>query len=220
MELQHLLPVDEVIKEYLKYAVAYDNVFGNTKYCVQNMLRAQQESTKGQLLLKATNIDEICELWDLGSYNVAKQDELRRISAELQMKLPCRGEALPKRLKTEPTFFTRTCDDESVIKMSVRLSKTGFCHTDIPKSILFNYTVRHHIPLPVYHTEQVEKLFYSTVAVAGKQYATDYLERSKRRSEQAAALAALHALKLIPAAETERTSAIESPTAVVVPAHM
>lgn len=56
---EHLLPVDEVIKEYLKYAVAYDNVFGNTKYCVQNMLRAQQESTKGQLLLKATNIDEI-----------------------------------------------------------------------------------------------------------------------------------------------------------------
>ena len=53
------LPVDEVITAYLKYAIDYDNVYINTKYCVQMMLRDLQDSVKGKQMLGAQNGEEI-----------------------------------------------------------------------------------------------------------------------------------------------------------------
>lgn len=54
-----LLTVDEVIKMYLKCAVDYDNVFTNTKYCVQMMLRDRQETPLGKQVLESKTTDEI-----------------------------------------------------------------------------------------------------------------------------------------------------------------
>lgn len=53
------LPIDDVIMAYLKYAIDYDNVFSNTKYCVLNMLRDLQESPAGKRLLESKTVEEI-----------------------------------------------------------------------------------------------------------------------------------------------------------------
>lgn len=52
------LPVDQVISEYLKYSIDYDNVYGNTKYCVQMMLRELQDSPKGKQLLGSQDAED------------------------------------------------------------------------------------------------------------------------------------------------------------------
>lgn len=53
------LPLDDVIKAYLRYAIKYDNLFPNTKYCVQSMLRDLQETPRGKLFLETQNLLQI-----------------------------------------------------------------------------------------------------------------------------------------------------------------
>lgn len=53
------LPLDDVIPAYLKLCIEYDNVFSNTKYCVQMMLRDLQETPMGKRLLDAKIAEEI-----------------------------------------------------------------------------------------------------------------------------------------------------------------
>jgi len=187
------LPLDEVITAYLKYVVDYDNTFTNTKYCIQMMLRELQETPRGRRVLDSKHIDEICREWPgMEDYYKKKQGEFHQLSEKLNMNLPCLGqvEPLTKRLKTEKTFFDRVRDDSNVIKVDARLGRAKDCK-DLPKSILMERIRKHNLQKPVYQTEQVDKLFYSTIEIDGKKYANSYLERNKRTSEQGAALAYL-----------------------------
>ncbi|KAL4706004.1 hypothetical protein ACJJTC_014226 [Scirpophaga incertulas] len=54
-----LLPIDDVIKDYLRLAVEYDNSQSNTKYCVQNILRDLQETPRGKQFLESQTLDQI-----------------------------------------------------------------------------------------------------------------------------------------------------------------
>jgi len=187
------LPLDEVITNYLKYAVDYDNTFTNTKYCLQMMLRELQETPRGRRVLESRYTDEICREWPgMEDYFKRKEEELSQLSAKLKMNLPRLGqvEPLTKRLKTEETFFDRVRDDPSVIKVDARLGKATDCK-DLPKSVLVGRIQKYNLEKPVYQTEQVDKLFYTTIDIGGKKYANSCLERNKRTSEQAAALAYL-----------------------------
>lgn len=54
-----MLPLDEVITEYLKLCVDFDNSAHNTKYCVQNMLRELQETPRGKIFLESQTLEQI-----------------------------------------------------------------------------------------------------------------------------------------------------------------
>ncbi len=54
-----ILPLDDVIKAYLRYAIDYDNCFPNTKYCVQSMLRDLQDTPRGKRFLETQNLQQI-----------------------------------------------------------------------------------------------------------------------------------------------------------------
>lgn len=56
---QGLLPMDDVIKAYLKYAVDYDNSPSNTKYCIQNILRELQDTPLGRQFLETQTLEKI-----------------------------------------------------------------------------------------------------------------------------------------------------------------
>lgn len=53
------LSLDEVIPAYLRLCVDYDNVFSNTKYCVQMMLKELQDTPLGKKLLDSKNAEDI-----------------------------------------------------------------------------------------------------------------------------------------------------------------
>ncbi|XP_013133632.1 PREDICTED: tRNA-dihydrouridine(20) synthase [NAD(P)+]-like isoform X2 [Papilio polytes] len=77
-----LLPMDTVIKEYLKLAVDYDNSPSNTKYCVQNILRDLQETPRGRKFLECQTMDQICAIWDLEEYCQEKQSNYQKMGIQ------------------------------------------------------------------------------------------------------------------------------------------
>lgn len=54
-----LKELDDVIKEYLIYAIDYDNSPSNTKYCIQNMLKELQETPRGRKFLECQTLEQI-----------------------------------------------------------------------------------------------------------------------------------------------------------------
>ena len=54
-----LLPLEEVIRDYVRLAVDCDNNTSNTKYCVAQMLQSAVESAPGKALIAAANMREI-----------------------------------------------------------------------------------------------------------------------------------------------------------------
>jgi tRNA-dihydrouridine synthase 2 len=54
-----MLPMEQVIRDYLKLAVDYDNSPSNSKYCVQNILRELQESPLGKSFLETQTLEQI-----------------------------------------------------------------------------------------------------------------------------------------------------------------
>lgn len=54
-----LKPLDEIITEYLTYAVDFDNSPSNTKYCVQNILKELQETPRGKQFLECQTLQQI-----------------------------------------------------------------------------------------------------------------------------------------------------------------
>ena len=51
--------MNEVVKEYIKLAVDYDNHDGNTKYCLAQMMHENMDSVEGRRLLSAHSMQEI-----------------------------------------------------------------------------------------------------------------------------------------------------------------
>ncbi|KAL5276567.1 DUS2 family protein [Megaselia abdita] len=54
-----VLPMDDLIKKYLKLCVDYDNTPSNTKYCVQSILQDQQETPRGRKFLNCQTLQQI-----------------------------------------------------------------------------------------------------------------------------------------------------------------
>lgn len=53
------LPIETVIREYLKYAIDYDNTPANSKYCIQNILKELQETPLGKKFLESHTMEQI-----------------------------------------------------------------------------------------------------------------------------------------------------------------
>lgn len=56
---QGLKEMDDVIIDYLKLAVDYDNSPSNTKYCIQNILKELQETPRGKKFLECQSLEQI-----------------------------------------------------------------------------------------------------------------------------------------------------------------
>lgn len=56
---QGKLELDQVICDFLRYAVRYESYIANVKYTVQNMLGNLQDTPKGKKLLASQSVHEI-----------------------------------------------------------------------------------------------------------------------------------------------------------------
>ena len=70
--------MDNVICELLKLCIDYDNSPTNSKYCVQMMLRELQETPRGKRFLECQTLEDVCDIWDLGTYCRKKQLEFQK----------------------------------------------------------------------------------------------------------------------------------------------
>lgn len=176
------LPLDDVIKNYLKYAVDYDNSPSNTKYCIQNMLRELQDTEKGKKFLETQTLQQICALWDMADY----YNEVRK-------KQECQG--LIGRRDVCPVNYKPPCKEIGIIEKEVAFLRSLYQRDpDLPKTKLLNWTKSNGYKMPYYDTKQIDKLFQSTVTVNGKKYRSSFWEKNKRWAEQGAAIVCLCSL--------------------------
>ncbi|XP_015771212.1 PREDICTED: tRNA-dihydrouridine(20) synthase [NAD(P)+]-like [Acropora digitifera] len=56
------VPSFQVIQEYIKLAIKFDNTVGNTKYCIQGLLHEDTTSAEAKLVQATGNMREICGL--------------------------------------------------------------------------------------------------------------------------------------------------------------
>nr|XP_032638790.1 tRNA-dihydrouridine(20) synthase [NAD(P)+]-like isoform X2 [Chelonoidis abingdonii] len=177
-----LCPLKEVMQEYIKYAVRYDNHYTNTKYCLCQMLREQLETTEGKKLHAAQSTQEICEVFEMGSF-YEETTAILEAKASLKAKTQDKDEQM---------------EDADVIKMAVRFDKREYPPQITPKMYLLEWCRKAKHPQPVYETVQrpLDKLFCSVVTVAEQKYRSTLWNKSKKLAEQAAAIVCLRTLGL------------------------
>ncbi|XP_034143958.1 tRNA-dihydrouridine(20) synthase [NAD(P)+]-like isoform X2 [Esox lucius] len=180
---QGLLAVEEVMKEYLKYAVRYDNHAFNTKYCLCQILREKVESPLGKQLLSAQTNEEICEAYGLQEYYKKTQAELQTRRDAIQTN---RGDP------NHPVL------DGDVTTMRVKFERREYPGEFSPKMFLLEWSRKENLEQPAYETIQrsQDRAFQSIVTMAGKKYRSTLWEKSKKFAEQAAAIVCLRVLGL------------------------
>ncbi|XP_049857294.1 tRNA-dihydrouridine(20) synthase [NAD(P)+]-like [Schistocerca gregaria] len=197
------LPLDDVIRAYLKYAVDYDNSPSNTKYCVQNMLRELQETPLGKKFLEMQTLDQICSLWGLKEYCCNKQAEYR------QLGLLTREDVVPSSLQPAAKKRKLSEEEESITEWKCVFRRNDYASdTDLPKTRLLMWSRKQGLKQPIYNTQQEEKLFKSVVTLNGKKYSSSYWEKNKRRAEQSAALTCLCELEIVDVAELVKNGSV------------
>lgn len=186
-----LLPMDTVIKDYLKLAVDYDNSPSNTKYCIQNILRELQDTPRGRQFLDCQTLKQMCAIWDLEDYCFKKQSEYHNMGIASRWQVnPINLEPPNKKCKTEDT-------NTDIIQSKVCFIRANFTDVSLPKSRLHVWAGKNDLKLPTYETQQVEKLFRTVLTFDGKKYSSTFWEKNKKFAEQGAALVCLNALGIV-----------------------
>lgn len=91
----------------------------------------------------------------------------------------------------------KVLNDENVTVSLTKFRRNYFSYETLPKTILHAHAGRNKLPLPVYESTKVERLFCSTLTFDGKKYASLLWDRERKHSEQNAALVCLLHLGLI-----------------------
>ncbi|GJQ66949.1 hypothetical protein Trydic_g7963 [Trypoxylus dichotomus] len=183
-----LKDLDDVIIDYLKYAVDYDNSPNNTKYCVQNMLKELQETPRGKKFLECQTLEQICEIWNLRQYCKEKHLEYN-------------GKGIVSRRQVSPNMFcpaSKKLKMENTVEMSYAFIRASYpTDPDLPKSKLISWCNKNKVEKPRYEIINEDKLFRAIVYLDGKKYSSTYWEKNKKFAEQGAALVCIWSLGLI-----------------------
>lgn len=185
-----MLPLMDVIKRYLTLAVDYEAHPSNAKYCVQNMLRELQESEMGRKFLDAQTLEQICDVFEMKDYCKQKQIEFQQKALMLRREKNANGndEPLAKRIKV----------DDGTIEENIAFIRSNFLKdVDLPKSCLHAHTKRKLRTVPLYTTQQNDRLFRATLTLGNKKYSSTVWEKNKKNAENGAALVCLLHLDLI-----------------------
>ncbi|XP_058811253.1 tRNA-dihydrouridine(20) synthase [NAD(P)+]-like isoform X2 [Topomyia yanbarensis] len=188
------LPIEDVIHECLRLSVDFDNSPSNTKYCIQMILRDLQETTMGRKFLDSQTLEQICEVWNMGSYCRRKQLEYHNAG------LRGRRQACPQldsnvQDENHPAKKMKIYDNETwsdVVEHNVSFIRVNYADDkELPKSKLYLYTTKNGLKLPKYEVLQMDKLFRAIVKVGDGKYSSSFWEKSKKYAEQSAALTCL-----------------------------
>uniref|UniRef100_A0A6F9DC03 tRNA-dihydrouridine(20) synthase [NAD(P)+]-like n=1 Tax=Phallusia mammillata TaxID=59560 RepID=A0A6F9DC03_9ASCI len=175
-----LLPMEQVIKDYLKIAVRYDNHYINCKFCILEMMKEKQETPVGQAVRSALSLEQICAAWNMTEYLQ---------SSRLKRGLPTGSDVI----NDEPALKKFKNDD--IITMDFVLKRCDYRMKNgkSPKTILLEWCRGKEEKEPVYETvcRDSDRRFNSVLTCGGKMYRSTYWERNKRLAEQAAAVVCL-----------------------------
>lgn len=190
------IPLDEVVETYLRYCVDFDNQFTYSKYTVQNMLRELQDTPRGKAFLETQTLQEICQIWGLKEYFEAKIKQQNDLQKLKNIKCESNKTYLPP--NADYVSITEMMENgQKCFEMAVKFIRGNFNNADLPKMLLNTYIFRNNLTGPAYTCTVQDKFFGATVEVDGIKYSSALREKSRRYSEQAAAMVCLHVLKAV-----------------------
>ncbi|XP_053982066.1 tRNA-dihydrouridine(20) synthase [NAD(P)+]-like [Hylaeus volcanicus] len=192
-----LSSMEDIIKAYVKYAVDCDNPPSNTKYCIQNILREQQESVLGKKFHNSQTLEQICDVWELSDYCRLKRKEFEEkgLLGRSQVS-PMREEDQPD--GEQPSSKRKMSDEEDVVLMHCAFLRNNYVtDLELPKTILHKWTQTQRKKIPHYDTQKKGRLFRSIVTVDGRKFGSSFWEKNKKWAEQGAALVCLSSLSLV-----------------------
>ncbi|KAJ8041328.1 tRNA-dihydrouridine(20) synthase [NAD(P)+]-like [Holothuria leucospilota] len=176
-------PMEKVIRDYLRYAVEYDNYYTNTKYCIQQILHEDMETDAGIALLKARSLLEICAIWGMEDFC---QNTLER-----------RQKLIDARDEDRRTVKRRKLMDGSVLHQLYQPFKTKKYDSEkFPKVQLFEVCKQRKWPKPVFSIEErlPDRRFQCIITINNDKYQSTAWERSKRAAEHASSTVCLQVI--------------------------
>lgn len=178
------LSASQVITEYIKLAIDFDNNFGNTKYCLQRLLHEDTTSLEALQLLHAKEMRDICEIWNLTSYF---DDAVQRRKHKMETMKDDENEKRKRKSSDSSSEIT---------EIKVKYLRKMYTGGVTPKGILLEWSRRNRIKQPTYETieREEDRWFKSVVLVGDKKYSSTEWEGSKKAAEQAAAIVCLQSL--------------------------
>ncbi|XP_076648716.1 dihydrouridine synthase 2 [Halictus rubicundus] len=192
-----LLPMEDVIKAYIKYAVDCDNSPSNTKYCIQNILREQQNTPLGKRFLNSQTLEQICDVWELSDYcrTKRKEFEAKGLLGRSQVSPMKEDEA---RNDDQSCNKRKLSEEEDIVLMHCAFLRNNYASDlELPKTILHKWAQTQRKKMPQYETLQKGKLFRSIITVDGRRYGSSFWEKNKKWAEQGAALVCLFSMGLV-----------------------
>ncbi|XP_041375440.1 tRNA-dihydrouridine(20) synthase [NAD(P)+]-like [Gigantopelta aegis] len=180
---QGRLLLHDVIKQYLRYAIDYDNNVINTKYCILNMMHDNMKDSEGEPMLGVTEMSEICKIWNMSDQYNKVLEERKKKKAKL-VKQNGADDAGIKRRKLE--------DGKTLFELPVRFIRMNYPDAVSPKQLLHNWCLKNHCKAHYDTVERPEdRCFNSVITLGDIKYTTPYWEKTKRHAEQGAAIAFL-----------------------------
>ncbi|XP_073461220.1 tRNA-dihydrouridine(20) synthase [NAD(P)+]-like isoform X3 [Aquarana catesbeiana] len=136
-----ILSINDVIHDYIRHAVHYDNHYTNTKYCLCQMLRDQLESSLGKKLHAAQSTKEICEIFGMTTFY-----ESFTLSQE------ARRESLNIINQGTLEFDDKNEEIVDATQLPVKFEKKDYLPQITPKMVLLEWCRKEKLPQPVYQT--------------------------------------------------------------------
>ncbi|XP_075044923.1 tRNA-dihydrouridine(20) synthase [NAD(P)+]-like isoform X2 [Mixophyes fleayi] len=139
------LPIEDVMRNYIRHAVQYENHYTNTKYCLCQMLRDQLESPLGKKLHGAQSTWDICEIFELTTFY-----EHCRLSQQ------ARKASLDMGVQETPET---DCNEENdgIVRLPIKFERKEYVPQITPKMFLLEWCRKEKLPQPLYQTGQVKK---------------------------------------------------------------
>ncbi|KAF8571080.1 hypothetical protein P879_04160 [Paragonimus westermani] len=193
----------DVVREFLTLAVRYDLHATGTKYCIQQMLHLEGDTPLFLDTLAAKDAEELCSVWGVSSMYKAEMTRRSNLLKLAHMKRPApvllNSEMAPKRCRLNGDSNVSDEQDCDTIRMCLPFERRYWpMHGATPKQLLHEYCNQKKLEPPEFNTieDREARLFYSTVRFERKLYENISGCKSKKYSEQAAALVCLEALGL------------------------
>lgn len=179
------LPLEDVMRDYIRHAVMYNNHYTNTKYCLCQMMRDQLESPLGRKLHATQSTLDICKIFEMTSFYESCQlsQEARRGSLNINI---------------QESLEADNEENHDIVQMPVKFERKDYLPQVTPKMFLLEWCRKEKFPQPVYCTVQrsLDKFFRSVVTVNEKKYCSTLWDKSKKLAEQATAIVCLRTLGL------------------------
>ncbi|CAH8586594.1 unnamed protein product [Dicrocoelium dendriticum] len=148
----------ETVREYLTLAVRYDHHFTGTKYCIQQMLHREGDSTLFLQSVSSRSLEQLCSIWGLDEvYRQETAHRLERLSHMHSKRSAAESQDItlaPKRTCPSPTV----ADAEAIVSVDAIKRCVLYEHRfwvdqrESPKHLLFEYSKKHQLKPPEYRT--------------------------------------------------------------------